>query len=45
MSKGTTQTLRQFYAAMYKALGPQKWWPGESPVEIIVGAILTQNTN
>lgn len=30
---------------MYEALGPQKWWPGESPVEIIVGAILTQNTN
>ena len=45
MSKATTRTLRQFYDAMYKALGPQKWWPGESPVEIIVGAILTQNTN
>jgi endonuclease-3 related protein len=25
--------------------GPQHWWPGESPFEIIVGAILTQNTN
>jgi endonuclease-3 related protein len=45
MSKATTRTLRQIYDAMYKALGPQKWWPGESPVEIIVGAILTQNTN
>lgn len=25
--------------------GPQHWWPGDSPFEITVGAILTQNTN
>ncbi len=25
--------------------GPQGWWPGEGPLEISVGAILTQNTN
>lgn len=25
--------------------GPQHWWPGESPLEIMVGAILTQNTS
>jgi endonuclease-3 related protein len=24
--------------------GPQHWWPGDSPFEIMVGAILTQNT-
>ena len=30
---------------MYRAFGPQHWWPGESPFEIAVGAILTQNTN
>ncbi len=30
---------------MYEALGPQGWWPGESPFEVCVGAILTQNTN
>ncbi len=27
-----------------EALGPQHWWPGETPFEIIVGAILTQST-
>jgi endonuclease-3 related protein len=26
-------------------LGPQHWWPGETPFEILVGAVLTQNTN
>lgn len=30
---------------MLEAYGPQHWWPGDSPFEIIVGAILTQNTN
>ena len=25
--------------------GPQQWWPGDTQVEVIVGAILTQNTN
>ena len=25
--------------------GPQKWWPGETPLEVMVGAVLTQNTN
>lgn len=26
------------------ALGPQHWWPGETPFEVMVGAVLTQNT-
>jgi endonuclease-3 related protein len=29
---------------MLAAFGPQHWWPGESPFEIIVGAVLVQNT-
>ncbi|MDD4941709.1 MAG: endonuclease III domain-containing protein [Candidatus Omnitrophica bacterium] len=28
-----------------KHFGPQRWWPGDSAFEVIVGAILTQNTN
>ena len=36
--------LMQVYNAMYAALGPQHWWPGETPFEVIIGAILTQNT-
>lgn len=27
------------------AYGPQGWWPGQSATEIVIGAILTQNTN
>ncbi len=44
VSTRTGQRLRQFYDAMHKALGPQHWWPGETPLEVCVGAILTQNT-
>jgi len=29
---------------LYAEFGPQHWWPGETPFEIIVGAVLTQNT-
>ncbi len=25
--------------------GPQHWWPGETPFEVVVGALLTQNTS
>ncbi len=33
------------YDRLYERYGPQHWWPGDTPFEIIVGAILTQNTN
>ncbi len=36
--------LRSYYEALYKAWGPQHWWPAESRFEVIVGAYLTQNT-
>ena len=41
----TTEKLRAFYDAMLKAYGPQGWWPAETEFEMIVGAILTQNTS
>jgi endonuclease-3 related protein len=37
--------LRKIYNKLYHAFGPQHWWPGDTPFEIAVGAILTQNTN
>jgi endonuclease-3 related protein len=37
--------LREIYRSLYKSFGPQHWWPGDTPFEIAVGAILTQNTN
>lgn len=30
---------------LYDHYGPQQWWPAESPFEVMVGAILTQNTS
>jgi len=36
--------LLAYYGAMAEALGPSRWWPGETPFEIALGAILTQNT-
>lgn len=32
------------YARLLDAYGPQHWWPGDTPFEVMVGAILTQNT-
>lgn len=32
------------YRRLYRAHGPQHWWPGDSAFEIMVGAVLTQNT-
>lgn len=37
--------LLDYYEKALRALGPQHWWPGETPFEVCVGAILTQNTN
>jgi endonuclease III related protein len=33
------------YDALYAEYGPRHWWPGETRLEVIVGAMLTQNTN
>jgi endonuclease-3 related protein len=33
------------YRKLYQAYGPRHWWPGETPFEVMVGAILTQNTS
>jgi endonuclease-3 related protein len=32
------------YRRLHDAYGPQHWWPGDTPFEVMVGAILTQNT-
>lgn len=41
----TADTLMAFYRAVLERFGPQRWWPGQTPFEVIVGAVLTQNTN
>lgn len=37
--------FHQIYQKLFSALGPQHWWPAQTPFEVMVGAILTQNTN
>jgi len=37
--------FRSYFDALLAAYGPQHWWPGRTRFEIIVGAILTQNTS
>jgi endonuclease-3 related protein len=39
-----TATVRHHYDALIEAWGPQDWWPARSRLEVIAGAILTQNT-
>ena len=37
--------LRAMYERLADTYGPQHWWPGETPLEITLGAYLTQNTS
>lgn len=37
--------LLKIYEKLLGHFGPQAWWPADSPFEVMVGAILTQNTN
>jgi len=39
------ERLIEIYELLLERFGQQHWWPGETQFEIIVGAILTQNTN
>ena len=41
----TGRTLINLYDALLEPFGPQHWWPARSRFEVIVGAILTQNTS
>lgn len=33
------------YHKMLAEMGPSHWWPADSKIEIVIGAILVQNTN
>lgn len=41
----TGQMLLEIYRLLFNRFGRQHWWPGDTQFEIIIGAILTQNTN
>ncbi len=37
--------MLKVYQRLFDVLGPQHWWPAQTPFEVIVGAVLTQNTS
>ena len=43
--KQTTNLLVEIFDKLLKVFGPRHWWPGDTHFEIMVGAILTQNTS
>ncbi|MCR4400273.1 MAG: endonuclease III domain-containing protein [Syntrophomonadaceae bacterium] len=43
MDTGMRERLMTIYDLLYAAFGPQHWWPGDSELEIVLGAVLTQN--
>ena len=45
MSKRGQTTALNIYRLLLDTYGKQHWWPSDSPFEMMVGAILTQNTN
>lgn len=38
------EVLMEIFHRLLEHFGPQHWWPGDSPIEVMVGAVLTQNT-
>lgn len=37
--------LNEIYKCLSEAYSPQHWWPADNPLEVMVGAVLTQNTS
>jgi endonuclease-3 related protein len=38
-------SLTELYALLFAHYGDLRWWPAKTPFEVVVGAVLTQNTN
>ena len=41
----TQQRLLKIFNILLTSFGKRHWWPGETPLEVVVGAVLTQNTS
>ncbi|MHC1576372.1 MAG: endonuclease [Methanosarcinaceae archaeon] len=39
-----SRNLADIYDKLLQELGPQEWWPADTPFEVVIGAILTQQT-
>lgn len=38
-------SIRKIFDRLWNAYGPQHWWPAQTPAQVVIGAILTQNTS
>jgi endonuclease-3 related protein len=45
MHNPKNQTITEIYDRLFACFGPQQWWPGDTPFEVMVGAILTQSAS
>jgi endonuclease-3 related protein len=45
MKQEQSNPFLRVYQRLAEHYGPQGWWPGETGLEMMVGAVLTQNTN
>ena len=44
MKRQKSQTPQSIFDILHSHFGERNWWPADSPFEVVVGAILTQNT-
>jgi endonuclease-3 related protein len=42
--RSSRHALETLFRRLFDHYGPQHWWPAETPFEVMVGAVLTQNT-
>lgn len=40
-----SKLLMDIYRRLFETFGPQHWWPADTAFEVMIGAVLTQNTN
>ncbi len=45
MKEENSNLFLRVYERLHDHYGDQCWWPGDTPLEVLVGAVLTQNTN
>ena len=45
LQNATGQKLMEMFVLLLKHFGPQHWWPGDTSLEMMIGAVLTQNTS
>ncbi len=45
MGISISDKLLSLYRVLLCKFGHRSWWPGETPFEVVIGSILTQNTN